>query len=191
MLEKLRNLSAEAKAFLLLFVVMGTGFIFGASLADAPMPPAKPTVAAISPKVSSAKVEEVAVPKLKVYKKADVVKKVDLPDTVKNDPNKQVTAVVDVKPSKGGSEVVAVVDVVTGETTTTEKPKPVPMFAFVNEKKIGLGYGIGTGGNTAKVFLAYDAIRAGKLHIGVQGEMLVSELKPPYQAAMVTLDYRW
>lgn len=191
MLEKLRNLRTETKAFLLLFTVMVGGVIFGVSLSDSPLPPLKPTIATVSPKVSSVKKEVVAVPALKVYKKSEVVKKVEIPDAIKNDPNKQITAVVDTKPSKGGSEIVAVVDVVTGETIITERPKPIPLFEFVNEKKIGAGYGVGTAGNTAKLFVAYDAIRVDKFHLGLQAEAVLSELRSPTANAMVTVDYRW
>ena len=170
MLDYIKNMKNENKAFALVLVVVALGMLYGWYESK---PKLSQTVSTQMPTTRAAsKVEKVdiEIPKVKVYKKSELSKKVILPEEVKADDNKEVTAVVDVPPSKGGAEVISVINKTTGETTLFAREKPRSLMAFENDKSIALGYGVGTRGTVMKLEGEYGFARVGNFHLSVQAE---------------------
>lgn len=162
-------------------------------LKPAPIPVNTPQKAQVAASVAKAQTEMVKVPAVKVLKKADIYKKVKVPPEVIVNPQKQITAVVDVPASKAGTEVTSVIDTDTGETEIYYAEKPLPFFAFENEKRVGVGYQVVTNGDQeVKVYAEYTFARIGKTHVSIYAEVYNNTRKlNPVGKAGIQLDYRF
>lgn len=149
-----------------------------------PLPPIRETV----------KIKRVNVPgpkEIVTIEKQVVVEKLKLPDSVAQDPNKQVIATGEVPPYEGKTNVVAVMDTQKGTSEIIAKQQPLPLFAFENKKEIGARAGIaadkdGTG-YRVDAYGRWTFFRVGNVHTGVYGEVNSrSEGK-----AMIDVGYRW
>ena len=190
MWEWLKTLSLESKITSVLVALLLVAILFAWYHPENKLPTKIPVVLPAISSVVSVPKEVVNVPKLKVYRKSNIAKKVILPADVVTDPNKQVTAVVDVPPSPAGAEVTAVVDVVTGDTVLLAREKELPLLAFETMKRIGVGYGVGTAGTEAKVFIEYTFARVGNFYLSVYAEVDAGAVRAPEAKALATVDYR-
>lgn len=190
MWEKIKALKGETKAMIVMAVLMLSAMIYGYYHENTKLPTKTPVVLPTTHAAESVAKDVVTVP-LKVYRKPDIGKKVKLPEGVLDDPHKQIPAVSDVPPSTGGTEVVAIVDTITGDVTLNARAKELPLLGFENQKRIGVGYGIGTEGTEAKVFCSWTYARVGKVYLSAEGEINARTAKTPEAKAMATLDYRF
>lgn len=85
--------------------------------------------------------------------------KLDLPDSVKSNPNKKVTSSVVVPPDDHEQEVTTVIDTSSGEFTSYIKEKPLPVMAMSFNRKIGGLYGWANGNKTARVYAAQNVLQ--------------------------------
>lgn len=118
------------------------------------------------------KIKRVAVPgptKIITIEKAAVSTKLDvaIPE------GKEVIANADIEPSEGGTSVVTVMDMTTGESTVIAKEKPLPLFGFPADVEAMIRYGISTQGvgQQADIAVRYQFLRVGKFKLGAYGEL--------------------
>lgn len=187
MIDYLKNLSTETKAMLCVLSLLIVSLVM--SWYDVPQPTnRKPTLVPSAPSVEDVPVDTVPAKKVKVLRKKELGKKVPLPPEVSENENKQVTAVVDLPPSRGGTQVMAVTDVEEGSTQIYAKEKPLPLIGFPNSKRIGAAYGTTThGAPEIKVYGEYTFFRMGEVYLGVQAEVN----SRPEAKAFVAVDYRF
>lgn len=188
---KLKELSSRTKALLVVLIFAVSAMIYEWYHPKTALLTKQPIQLAPTKAVESVPKVEVPVKFVKVYNKAAVVKKVTLPQEVKDDSQKEVTAVVDLPPSKGGTEVVSVLDKTSGETRIFAMEKSLSLFAFENDKRIGVGYGIGTNGQEGKVFAEWKFLRVGSVHVSTTGEISASQNKNPAAKAFVLATYEF
>ncbi len=81
--------------------------------------------------------------RIKAYDKAKASEKTKQPDAIAKDDTKQITAIGEVAPYRGTTEVTAVFDMKSGGTELYQRRKPLPFAEFLNEKEIGALYGTG------------------------------------------------
>ena len=183
--------TAERKAGMLLVAVMVCAMIYGFYHDERTAPQKQFVEAPAIPAIKTVPQEDIAVPKVRVYRKAEAVKKLHLPGAVAIDSAKQVTSTAEVAPSKAGSEVVSVLDTTTGVTSMLVKEKPLPFFGVENQKRIGIGYGGGTRGPEAKLFGEWTAVRVGGFYVGAQTEISAGSGQRPEAKAFAVIDYRF
>lgn len=125
--------------------------------------------------------------KIKVYDKAKLKKKIELPPEVDLEETEVIT-VTDTPKTRSGMTVVTTVDKTTGETKSHIKEKELSLFGFENEKRLGVGYSINSKGETiVDTHAEYSFIRVGNIYGSVRGEVNTkAELK-----GTLNLDYRW
>lgn len=136
--------------------------------------------------IQSIKTIEVPVEKVVVLEKKEAEEKLGLPEWVKENPEKQILTAGEVPPHEGKTTVTAVMDTKTGITQLLQRQERPPLIAMRNEFEIGIDYGIGNRANL-QLFANYDAIRIGKVHLGLHGQI---NQKGDYMAS-VRLSYRW
>ena len=94
--------------------------------------------------------------------------KLDLPDPVKQNPKKHVTAAVIIKPDERPQSVVSIFDEATGQTDTLTQRMSYPMLATEQRGQLWLGYGIKTSGErVGRILLREDLLQVMALHAGV------------------------
>lgn len=187
MWQKIKELPSETKALLLMLCLCVLSVVAG-YFQDSPPPLSKKEFTAPPPITGTISVpkESITLPAVRVYKKKEIAKKVDLPKEVLADDKKEVTATAELPPTKGGAEVISVIDEA-GNTKIYAKEKPLPFFQFIDEKRIGAGYGITTKGQQAKVYGEWSFLRVGSMHLGIQGE--ANSL--PEAKVFAVIDYRF
>ena len=181
---------------LLIFVAIlaGAPAIYGWFFRPAPDAPHVFIEAPSAKEVIKIKKVFVPVKQVEVIDKAPASKKLSLPDSIKNDDNKQITVTGEVKPdrNKGDIQAVAVLDTSTGKSTMFMKQKYLPLFGFENEKEIGVRYGIAISlaGDiapaSAEIFGRWTFARVGAMHLAVYGEASQRQAQ-----AMIEGSYRW
>jgi hypothetical protein len=131
---------------------------------------------------------EIPVEKIVVIEKEAAAKKLDLPEDIKNDPAKQITASGVVAPYEGKTNVLAVIDTGSGISSIVAKQVPLPFFDFENKKEIGIRYGVSFDNNLeGDLYGRWDFFRIANAHIGVYGEVnTTGDAKAMIQAA-----YKW
>jgi hypothetical protein len=119
-------------------------------------------------------IREVAVPGPKEIVTLDkdvVVKKLALPDWVKNDPNEQATATAVIDSFKGKTNTVALLNVKTGVGQILAKQESLPLFGFLNDREIGIRAGANTKGEpVTSIYGQYDFVRVGSVKVGVYAD---------------------
>ena len=91
-----------------------------------------------------------------------------LPESVKRDPDKEVTAVATVTKSNTDTTVIAVIDTDTGETTIETRQERLSLFELTNVKALGLRY---THSQDIVIYGSYELLRVGNFHIELYGEI--------------------
>ena len=132
----------------------------------------------------------VTVEKVITIEKQVVVEKLKLPEQIAKDVNKQVTATGEVAPYEGKTNVVAVIDVKSGESQIVAKQVPMSFFDFESKKEIGVRYGYGSASKVnmeADIYGRWDFVRVGNVHVGVYGEVNTNG----DGKAMISAGYRW
>lgn len=188
MKEYLKALPTRTKALILLGTLIAASALYGWYHETPQLPQKQFAPVAALPQVKNVPKEEIKPAKVVVYQKAALAKKVALPPEVLNDGAKHVTATADLPPSKGGTEVISVIDEKTGESTIFAKAKPLPLFGFANEKKLGLAYGASTlRGPEARLYGEYTFARVGNVYMSVRGEVN----NRAEATGLVTAEYRF
>jgi hypothetical protein len=123
----------------------------------------------VAPPSPEIKVEYREGPERIVYLNRPELERKDLlPESVKRDKDKEVTAVTTVPEHDGDTTVIAVIDTDTGETTLETRRERPSFFELSNIKTIGLRYDINRRGT---LYGSYEFLRAGKLHMEVYAEI--------------------
>jgi hypothetical protein len=111
-------------------------------------------------------------PEIIVLDKREAVKKLELPDWIKNDINKQVPAAVETPPYEGKTQVAAVFDTRTGSTDFLVRQIPLSFFALISEQKYFVQLGYSTDLNLMLgAGFQYDFLRIKKTKMGFVGEV--------------------
>jgi hypothetical protein len=131
-------------------------------------------IPAPQPKIIT-KIKRVEVPgpeRIITIEKEVVVDKLNLPDWVKTDANKQVIAVAEIQPYEGKTNAAAILDTKTGASEIIAKQIPLSFFGFENKKEIGIRAGYTTDGFAPRstVFGRWQFLRVGNVHLGIYGE---------------------
>jgi hypothetical protein len=88
------------------------------------------------------------------------------------DDNSEVIANAYIPPSEGGTSVITVLNMTTGEATIIAKEKPLSLFAFISEPEAALRYGITSRGlQQAEIAARWQFLRVGHFRIGAYGEV--------------------
>jgi len=117
---------------------------------------------------------EIPVKKVVVLDKKEASKKLALPEEIKKDPARQITASGEIAPYEGKTDVLAVLNTGSGESSIIAKQRPLPLFDFENKKEIGIRYGFSVKASDNYEGAAYgrwDFLRIGNVHLGVYGEV--------------------
>lgn len=172
MLEKFKGMSAEKKALLLFVALMLISALTGWYQHTPKLPTTEPQILATSPAVQKVPKVTQQIGTVKVLDKQKLTTKVPLPEEVKKDDTKQVSAVSVVPSSDNKTEVTAVIDLNTKETTLYAREIPPAFMAFESKGRIGAGYGIKQNGvNVTKVYADWSFLRIGDVRLVVQGEI--------------------
>jgi hypothetical protein len=149
-----------------------------------PLPPIKETV----------RIKRVNVPgpkEIVTVEKQVVVEKLQLPEAISRDANKQVIATGVVDPYEGKTNVVAIMDTAQGTSEIIAKQQPLPLFAFKNQKELGIRGGMAAdkdgAGYRGDVYGRWTFLRVGSIHAAIYGEMNTR----PEGKAMLDMSYRW
>lgn len=98
--------------------------------------------------------------------------KLDLPDEVKKDPKKHVTAAVTVPPDEHPQSVVTIFDESTGQTTALTQRMEFPLLATEQRGQVWLGYGLRNGGTrVGRILLREDLLQVKSLHLGLNASL--------------------
>jgi len=120
------------------------------------------------------KIKRVEVPgpeRIVTIEKQVIVEKLKLPDWVKSDENKQVTATAEIQPYEGKTNAVSVLDTKTGISEIIAKQVPLPFVALINDKELYAKIGYSTSRETkVSVGGRYLFGRLGKIKVGFYGE---------------------
>ena len=137
------------------------------------------------------KIKTVTIPgpeRIVTIEKIKIVEKLVLPPSIADDPNKVITGNADIEPSEGGTSVVSVLNVVTGETEIIAKEKPVSLFGFPFNVEAGVRYGLSTQDlQQGNLFARWQFLRIGKLFLGGYGEMTTK----PEAKAMLEVAFKF
>lgn len=96
----------------------------------------------------------------------------------------QVVSNADIPPSDGGTSVVTVLNMETGQSKTFAKEKPESLFSLRNDLEVGVRYGVSTeNGQEGQIFSRWQFLRVGECKLGVYGEIS----SDPETTAMVEL----
>jgi hypothetical protein len=137
------------------------------------------------------KIKTVTIPgpeRIVTIEKIKIVEKLVLPPSIADDPNKVITGNADIGPSEGGTSVVSVLDVVTGETEIIAKEKPVSLFGFPSNIEAGVRYGLSTQDlQQAVVNAKWDFLRVGSFYVGIYGEIN----SKPSASAMLAITHKF
>lgn len=128
------------------------------------------------PEMKSAKnIKTSAIPVRQVIalNKKDASEKLKLSDEVAKDDTKQITATAEIPPYEGKTDVIAIFDTATQETTINAKQQRLSFFALESKLAIGgrLGYVIGDRtGTEGEVYGRWDFLRVTHAHVGLYGD---------------------
>jgi hypothetical protein len=102
---------------------------------------------------------------------------------------KEAVANADIEPSEGGTSVIAVLDMETGETNIVAKEKELSLFGFPSDIEAMLRYGTSTQGigQQAEIAVRYQFLRVGKFKLGAYGELS----SQPQGKAMLEVAYKF
>ena len=117
---------------------------------------------------------EIPMKKLVVLDKAQAVKKLkSLPEAIKQDENKQITATASIEPYEGKTSVVAVTDIERGSTELLAKREPLPVISLYPHFEVGLSYMPVHSENLGQYVLdgAYQFGRVWKINGEVKGDI--------------------
>lgn len=143
--------------------------------------------------VTTIKRVKVPVKEVEVIEKEKIIEVLkEIPQAIKDDPNKQITATGVIEPHKGKTDVIATLDTQTGKTEVLAHPRPLPFAEFLNEREIGARYGISTGGQVADIYGRWTVGRLGKAHFALYGAVTTktTEMKPEAKT-MIDISVRW
>ncbi len=125
-----------------------------------------------------------------IYKPV-IVKKLDLPKAVANNPDLQVTADADVGLDRTDCpkySVVSIMNTLSGETSIIAKRTRTPLFSFEDQKEIGLRYGLSsTAGQVWELYGRWTFFRVGRFYTAAYGEIN----QQPEAKALLEESYRW
>ncbi len=100
-----------------------------------------------------------------------VEKKLNLPDTVKRDPDKHVVASSNVPPSDYPHTMTAVYDEGTGGVDMFLRQDPLPWLSFNRRGSLGVAYGWTDDGSDTRVYGKLDLLQIKRLHAGLIGDV--------------------
>ena len=152
----------------LIAAILG-GLIVAGGFAYNALKPSLPSVLApVSDDLAKVKQELLDCQKLRVYA-SKAKKKLDLPDTVKADPDKHVVAASPVPPSDYPHTMTAVYDSGTGAVDMYLRQDKLAWLAVNTRYEIGIGYGYSDNGSVTRLDGAVELLQVKALHVGVVG----------------------
>lgn len=100
-----------------------------------------------------------------VYDKKKAAEVTRLPEAVAKDEAKQITAVGNVPPWRGDTQVTAIFDTGDGSTALYQRRLRPPFFAFTSDKELGVRYGTGI-----EVYGRWTFLCVGSFYLAAYGE---------------------
>ena len=104
------------------------------------------------------------------YDKDKASENLDVPDTVKADESKQITAAGEIGPYEGTTTVTAVFDTGTGRTSLLSRREPLPFFSLMNDKEVGIRYGYTSDSIGFDLYGKLTFLRIGRVHTALYVE---------------------
>ena len=102
-----------------------------------------------------------------IVRKPAAKQALDLPEPIKADPAKHVTAAVIIPPDEHPQSVVSLFDSATGQTETLTQRMEHPWLATEQRGQVWVGYGLAEGGRRAgRILLREDLLQVKALHLG-------------------------
>jgi hypothetical protein len=93
------------------------------------------------------------------YVKTEAIKENIVPESVKSDPGKEVTAVTEIPAHRGDTTVIAVIDTDTGVTTLETRKERPNLFALESIKTLGLRCNVTKACNEITLYGSYEFLR--------------------------------
>lgn len=114
---------------------------------------------------------DITPPKVPVYT-APAKRKLNLPDEIKDDPNKYVLTSARLPKDTHPQTVTTVIDKQTGEVQTLFRQEPHPWLAVEQTGELRLDYGIKNGfARVGRITLREDLLQVKALHLGVHATL--------------------
>lgn len=117
---------------------------------------------------------EIPIKRLVVLDKKKAVKKLPaLPESIKSDDNKQITATAVVEPYEGKTSVVAITDIEKGSTELIAKREPISFISLVPKFEVGVSYTPIHSQELGEFVIdaSYHAVRIGKVKVEAIGNV--------------------
>src|SRR5574337_629706 len=102
--------------------------------------------------------------RVRAYDKEKAAEITHQPEQIAKDENKQITAIGEVEPYRGTTQVTAIFDTQKGNTELYQRRLPIPLLGFDNTKHVGVIIGNGWAADAGWSFA-----RVGNAYIGVAG----------------------
>lgn len=100
----------------------------------------------------------------------------------------EIIANADIPCSEGGTSIVTLMDMTTGESTIIAKEKPLSLFGFPSNIEAGVRYGLSTDTlQQGNLFARWQFLRVGKVYLAAYGEMTTK----PEAKAMLEVVYKF
>ena len=104
----------------------------------------------------------------------DVAKsKLGLPETVKADPEQQVSASTQVRPNERPVTVSSVFDMGTGQTSMYQRIDPLQWLSFDSKAVLGVAYGFksDSAGLVTRIYGRYELVQIKAIHLGLLADV--------------------
>ncbi len=136
-----------------------------------PAPVDATVIAHQAPELKHAPTQDIAPPQVKVYT-PPAKKKLSLPATVQDDPDKYVLTSSKLPSDTHPHTVTTVIDAKTGEVQTYDRRDPLPWMAAEQTGEIRIDYGIKNGlFNVARLTFREDLLQVKSLHAGINASI--------------------
>lgn len=117
--------------------------------------------------------QEVIIKKpIKVYKHGQAIKsRIELPDSVIQDPTIEVLSAVEVKQDDHPHTVTTVINTETGDTQTYTRTEPLPWLSFKNSGEAGVYLGMKNGTPAVRLDMREDFLSVKSVNLGLRGSV--------------------
>lgn len=138
---------------------------------DPPAPVDTTVLAKPAPELKHAPRQDIAPPKVAVYT-PPAKKKLGLPTSVQDDPNKYVLDSAKLPSDTHPHTVTTVIDAKTGDVQTYDRRDPLPLLAAEQTGELRLDYGIKNGFiKVARLSLREDLLQVKAFHAGINASL--------------------
>ena len=123
-----------------------------------------------APQVAAIPTQQIKPPSVKVYT-ARAKQTLQLPDTIKSDPNLYVLQSTRVPKNTHPITITSVIDQTTGDTQTLIREEPLPWFATEQTGEVRLDVGLKNVLNVTRLTVREDLLQVKAMHAGISASL--------------------